>query len=77
MSKQLSSVGIQMPAQRSLIGRSMSTPPPVFNAQQYSSATFASLRFYRRKEKFSARFRNGIISVFYFFFSNRVHLKLR
>jgi hypothetical protein len=36
-------------------------------AQQYSSATFISLRFHSRKEKFSAHFKHIIISIFYFF----------
>jgi hypothetical protein len=36
-------------------------------AQQYSSTSFVSLRFRSRREKFSARLRNIIIEIFYYF----------
>jgi hypothetical protein len=38
----------------------MTAPPPVI-AQQYSSATFVSLRFHRRKEKCGARLNEAAI----------------
>jgi hypothetical protein len=43
-------------------------------AQQYSSATFVSLRIHSRKEKFGARFK--IVTIL-FLFLNIVGLKLR
>jgi hypothetical protein len=46
-------------------------------AQQYSSATFVSLRFRFRKEKFGARFKDFIIAISYFFNKNSVNLKPR
>jgi hypothetical protein len=36
-------------------------------AQQYSSATFVSLHFHSRKEKFNARLKNLLFYFFYFF----------
>jgi hypothetical protein len=44
-----------------MIGSSLTAPPTVV-AQQYSSATFASLRFRFHKEK------SGAFKKFYFFF---------
>jgi len=51
---------IQTPTQWNLIGRSLTAPPTVV-AQQYSSATFACLRFRFHKEKSDA------FQKFYFF----------
>jgi hypothetical protein len=50
-----SPVKIQIPAHWNLIGRSLSAPLPVI-AQQYSSATFVSLRFHSGKAKSGAHF---------------------
>jgi hypothetical protein len=44
-----------------MIGRS---PAACVVAQQYSSATFASLRFLSRKEKFGTRFKTIVPSFF-------------
>jgi hypothetical protein len=44
----------ETPAPWNLIGRSMTAPQSLI-AQQYSSATFASLCFSYRQEKFAAR----------------------
>ena len=58
-------------------GRSLTAPPPVI-AQQYSPATFASLRFQSRKEKFFASCKNLTIYIpFFTFFKTCVSLKPR
>jgi hypothetical protein len=41
----------------------MTAPPPGVIAQQYSSATFLSLRYHPRKEKFGALFKGAIVSI--------------
>lgn len=67
MSKQRSSVGIQMPAQRSLIGRSMSAPPPVLSPSTILPPPSPPGAFFCCKEKFSARIKKVLISIFHFF----------
>jgi Na+(H+)/acetate symporter ActP len=57
----------KLPTHWNLIARSMNAPSVCVIAQQYTSATFISLRFHSRKVKFGARFKNITISNFYFF----------
>jgi hypothetical protein len=61
----LSPVEIQIPTHWNLIGRSITSSTPYVIAQQYSSATFVSLRFHSLKQKFGSRFKNGIISTLF------------
>jgi hypothetical protein len=44
----------------------MTRPAACVIARQYSSAIFVSLRIHSGNEKFSVRFKNFTISVFYF-----------
>ena len=60
-------VEIHARTHRNLIGRSMTAPAACVIAQQYSFATFVSLRFHSshyHKEKFGASFKNAATSVF-------------
>jgi hypothetical protein len=63
---------IQIRTSWCLIGRSLTTPPCVI-AQQYSSATFVSLRFHSRYQKFGALLKSVGIP---FVFCNCLSLKL-
>ena len=57
----------KLPTHLNCIGRNMTAPPSVI-AQQYSSATFVSLRFHSRMEKLGARLRHvtsGILSLLF------------
>ena len=68
-----SPVEIQIAAHSNLIGRIMTAPMAVI-AQQYSSATFVSLRLYSRKENFDTLFEK-LWFQFLFRFLHRVRLK--
>jgi hypothetical protein len=74
-------VEVENPTQWNLIGRGISSPPPpVYIAQQYSSATFVSLHFLFFKEKFCAPFRNVIFVCLVFLNCQRLefrNMKLR
>jgi len=59
-------VEIQTQTHCNPLGRSMTAPPPVI-AQQYSPATYVSLRYYSCKEKFGVPNKN-ITSSSYFLF---------
>jgi hypothetical protein len=65
MYAQGSPVEIQIPALEP--DRLHDHPDACVIAQQYSSATFVSLRFHSRKEKFGALYENVTISIFKLF----------
>jgi hypothetical protein len=65
MYTQESTVEIQSTTNWNQIGHSMTCPANRVIAQQYSSATFISLRFHFCKETFGARFKNVTISILF------------
>ena len=64
-------VEIQTSAHWDLIDSSMTAPTPVVIAQQYSSASFVSLRFLSCKEELGAHSNNPTVFSFTFFFKLR------
>jgi hypothetical protein len=69
-------VEIQTSAHMDLINSSMTAPTPLVIAQQYSSASFVSLRFLSCKEELGAHSNNPTVFSFTLFF-NCGSLKLR